>query len=114
MASNANMIAMTATITALTNMITTIRTPTRPSLVHDPIQGDVPFDLYTRAASQEYTEVCVPLKDEWNGHVEIPPSFIIALQMSAAEGKWDTVDPHGIVDFGIAPNFSNILKTIIL
>ena len=57
MAADANMIAMTAAITALTNTIATIRAPTRPPLVYGPVQGDVPFNLSIRAASQTYTEI---------------------------------------------------------
>ena len=64
MAANVNMIAMTAAITALTNMIATIRAPAGPPLVHDPVQCNVPFDLSTRAASQAYTEICAPLNNE--------------------------------------------------
>ena len=89
MAAETNMLAMTAAITALTNMIATIRAPARPPPVHDPVQSDVPFDLSTRAASQAYTELCSPLDDEWNGHVETFPSFIVSLQERAAEGKWN-------------------------
>ena len=89
MAADANMVAMTAAITALTNMIATIRAPARPPPVHDPVQSDVPFDLLTRAASQAYAELCSPLDDEWNGHVKTFPSFIISLQERAAEVKWN-------------------------
>ena len=111
MAAEANMIAMTAAITALTNMIATIRAPARSPPVHDPVQSDIPFDLSTRAASQAYTELCSPLDNEWNGHVETFPSFIVSLQERAAEGKWNTTSPHGIIDFGTAPNTHNILTS---
>ena len=109
MADSVNMIAMTAAITALTNMIATIRAPARPPPVHDPVQEDIPFDLSTRAASQAYTEICAPLKDEWDGHVETFPSFIVSLQDRAAEGKWNAAAPNGILTFGIAPADHNIL-----
>ena len=109
MADSANMIAMTAAITALTNMIATIRAPARPPPVHDPVQEDIPFDLSTRAASQAYTEICAPLKDEWDGHVETFPSFIVSLQDRAAEGKWNAAAPNGILTFGTAPAEHNIL-----
>ena len=111
MAAEENMLAMTAAITALPNTIATIRAPVRPPLVHDPVQSDVPFDLSTRAASQAYTELCSPLDDEWNGHVETFPSFIVSLQECAAEGKWNATAPHGIIDFGTAPNTHNILTS---
>lgn len=90
------------------NMITTIRAPARPHPDPDPVQGDVQFDLSTRAASHAYTEICSPLKDEWDGHVETFPSFILALQMRATEGN-GMLHPHGIIYFGNAPNVCNIL-----
>jgi len=111
MATNANMLAMTASITALMNMIATIRAPARPPPVHDPVQGDVPFDLSTQAASQAYIEICTPLKNEWDGHVETLPSFIVSLQDRAVEGKWDIAAPHGILHFGTSPDKYNILTS---
>jgi len=111
MAADANMLAMTAAITALTNMIATIRAPARPPPAHDPVQGDVPFDLSTRAVSHAYIEICVPLKNEWDGHAETFPSCIVSLQNRAVEGKWDVASPHGILHFGTSPDKHNILKS---
>jgi len=99
MTADGNIIAMTASITALMNMITTIRAPARSPPVHDPVQGDVPFDLSTRAASQTYNEIYAPLKNEWDRHVENFPSFIVSLQDRAAKGKWDVAAPHGILHY---------------
>jgi len=62
MITDANMIAMTAAITALMNMIATIRAPGKPPPDHKPVQDDVPFHLSTRSASHAYTEICAPLK----------------------------------------------------
>ena len=47
MTADANIIPMTAATTALTNMIATIRAPARPPPGHDPVQGDVPFNIST-------------------------------------------------------------------
>ena len=87
MAADANMIAMTAAVRALINMIAMIRAPTIFPPVHDPFPGNTPFDLSTQAASHAYTEICEPLKNEWDGHVANFPSFIASLQDRAAEGK---------------------------
>ena len=62
--SDEKIIAMTAAITALTIMISTIRAPERAPPVRDTFQGDIPFDLSTRAMAQAYIDVSAPLKDE--------------------------------------------------
>jgi len=111
MAVDANMIAMTAAITAITNMIATIRAPARPPPVYDLVQGDVPLGLSTRSASQAYTEICAPLKNEWDGHVETFPSFIVSLQDRVAKGKWDVAAPHSILYFGTSPDKHNVLTS---
>ena len=58
----ASVLAMTNAIAALTTMINNIRPPARTP-VFDPFQGDVPFDLSIRAASQAYIDVSAPLQD---------------------------------------------------
>ena len=59
-ATKANILAMTSAIAALTTMINNIRPPARTP-VFDPFQGDIPFDLSTRAASQAYIDISAPL-----------------------------------------------------
>ena len=61
-ATKASVLAMTAAIGTLTTMLNTIRPPTRTP-VFDPFQGDILFDLSTRAASQAYIDVSAPLQD---------------------------------------------------
>ena len=111
MAADTNMLAMTAAITALTNMIAMIRSPARPPPVHNSVQSDVSFDVSTRVASQAYTEICSLLDDEWDRHVETLPSFIVFLQERAAEGKWNATALHGIINFRTAPSTHNILTS---
>ena len=84
-ATEASILAMKVTITAMTRMLSAIRPPARTP-VFESFKGDIPFDLSTQDSARAYIDVSASLQDEWDGDVATFPSFIVSLQMRAAEG----------------------------
>ena len=66
---DASIIAVTAEKIALTNMIATINDPPQAAPVLGPFQWNILLNLPIQAATQAYSDVLAPMKDEWNGKV---------------------------------------------